>query len=88
MGELGKKATKKQLNEVLTVKDWELREYIRKLNLLIDQLFTHDDSRTPTSSDDETKGFRVGHVWRDTTSNSLYVCKSNTKGSAVWAFWV
>ncbi len=39
----------------------------------------------PVATDDVTKGYKVGHRLQDSTNLSdIYVCISNTTGSAVW----
>lgn len=47
----------------------------------------HVAAAAPTASDDETAGFDVGHVWKDTAStpDSFHMCMDASTGAAVWA---
>lgn len=40
---------------------------------------------TPTVAEDRASGYQPGMLWLNTTSGTLYVCKSNAVGAANWA---
>lgn len=42
------------------------------------------EPRAPTTTDDSTQNHDNGCFWRDTVSNNLYCCRSNTVDAAVW----
>lgn len=42
------------------------------------------ESGPPSSSDDETEGFRVGGLWLDSDTRMVYLATDVTEGAAVW----
>jgi hypothetical protein len=49
------------------------------------QSLKHNQSiNAPTTTNDETQGYKVGSQWLKTDTNILYECKDATTGSAVW----
>ncbi len=42
-------------------------------------------TRAPLVTDDVTKGFAVGSLWKNTVGNILYFCSDNTVGTAQWS---
>lgn len=38
----------------------------------------------PTVTDDETLGYQVHSLWRDTAGSDTYICTDATTGAAVW----
>ena len=45
---------------------------------------SHGVARTPTATDDSSKGVQTGDTWLDTATQNYYVCVDNTTGSATW----
>lgn len=41
-------------------------------------------SVAPTALDDETLGYQVHSLWRDTAGGDTYICTDATTGAAVW----
>ena len=41
----------------------------------------------PQVTDDDNSGFSLGSIWRDNTTNQLYLCVDATNGAAVWE-WI
>lgn len=42
------------------------------------------DTKDPQSSDDSASGYKVGNLWLNSNSRSLFVCVNNAAGSAIW----
>jgi hypothetical protein len=51
-----------------------------------DSVTPHESASAPTSSDDSSLGYDVGHVWLHTTPDpvEVYQCVSSAAGAAVW----
>lgn len=56
----------------------DLRDFLASMKM-------HVSSSAPTTSDDDTSGFDVGHEWLETSSPAIYKCRSASTGAAVWA---
>jgi hypothetical protein len=54
------------------------------LDNVINILDNWSASIMPTGLNDSSQGYIVGSKWFDTTNNRVYICQSNTLGSAVW----
>lgn len=55
----------------------DLRDFLASMKM-------HTSSSAPTTSDDETSGFDVGHEWLETSTPAIYKCRDASTGSAVW----
>jgi len=55
---------------------WHQVDFLPKNNLTA--------TAAPTATDDTSAGYTIGSRWLNTTTNDLYICTSNTTGSAVW----
>lgn len=55
----------------------DLRDFLASMKM-------HTSSSAPTTSDDDTSGFDVGHEWLETSSPAIYKCRDASTGAAVW----
>jgi hypothetical protein len=51
---------------------------------LINSKINYAGTQAPSSTDDESQGYRVGGVWIDITNYNVYRCIVDTTGSAEW----
>jgi len=51
---------------------------------LINGKINYNATSAPTTSDDESEGYRVGSMWIDTTNDEVYRCTDDTTGAAIW----
>jgi hypothetical protein len=51
---------------------------------LINSKINYAGTQAPSSTDDESQGYRVGGVWIDITNSNVYRCLVDTTGAAEW----
>jgi hypothetical protein len=51
---------------------------------LINSKINYAGTQAPSSTDDESQGYRVGGVWIDVTNSNVYRCLVDTTGAAEW----
>ena len=47
-------------------------------------VFVTKHTVAPGTGDDVNDGYRIGHLWVDTTNDNVYLCESNAAGAANW----
>lgn len=61
----------------------ELRRSLQALRIQVPPS-SYDQTGPPGSTDDITKGWRIGSKWIDESADIIWQCADNTEGAAVW----
>ena len=61
----------------------EIHRAFRAIRIQLPQS-TFDATVPPTTEDDITQGWKIGSLWVDTVTHTIYQCADNVIGEAVW----